>query len=99
MAISAFNMVDSLIQKRNLSELESDFVSCLPLGTDLDVLQMVSNLADLFMSVVQYNGPVAPNIKSVCEIMTKHSPIAYQNLVALNKVSDWPLWNFYIQNK
>lgn len=88
MAISAFNMVDSLIQKRNLSKLESDFVSCLPLGTDLDVLQMVSNLADLFMSVVQYNGPVAPNIKSVCEIMTKHSPIAYQNLVALNKVSD-----------
>lgn len=89
MVVSAFKTVDSLIQKRNLSRLESDFISCHPLGTDLDVLQMVSNLADWFMGTVQYNNEkrLAINIKSVCEIMTK-SPSAYQNLVGLNKVSD-----------
>lgn len=84
---NAFAKVDELIQKRDLSRLGSDFLSCQPLGSDLDVLWMANNLADVFMGTVQYNNEhySSMNIKSMCEVMTQ-GPDAYQNLASLNKI-------------
>jgi serine protease 16 len=83
---SAFKQVDDLLDEKNFDKLSKDFLSCSPIGDNsLDIFQFVSNLADIFMGIVQYNNEGSDsNVKSICAAMTSTSD-AYQNLVTVNK--------------
>ncbi|XP_053123064.1 thymus-specific serine protease [Hemicordylus capensis] len=89
----AFFVVDSLMQAGEQAKLAKDFCSCGPLGGPDDCVEMVSNLADIFMGIVQYNneGVSWGTVASVCRIMTNHSGGSpYQRLMAVT--------NMYLNN-
>lgn len=82
----AFKSVDLLLSQGNYAKLSKDFQSCEPIATKSDAYTFASNLADIFMSVVQYNAEMPGfNITGLCESMTKPGD-AYHNLVQLNDV-------------
>ena len=88
----AFSQIDKMITNQELSQLAKDFNSCEPLSGRGDVYQFVSNLADAFMGVVQYNGEVAEqNITGLCLQMTE-SQDSYANLQKLYQVTVVPLF-------
>ncbi|XP_060113528.1 thymus-specific serine protease [Heteronotia binoei] len=79
----AFSSVDSLIQTGQLEKLAKDFRSCEPLSGSANISNFVSGLADIFMSLVQYNGELG-SVEKLCRIMTNRTVSPYQRLVALN---------------
>ncbi|KAM8952267.1 thymus-specific serine protease [Pelodytes ibericus] len=83
-----FRAVDGLLQSGNASQLEKDFASCGPLHPPEDDSQFVSNLADIFMGAVQYNGEIqGNNVKKLCEIMTTDGVTSpYEGLRKANQV-------------
>ena len=82
----AFKTVDLKLQQRDYAQVAKDFLSCKPIKDKYDVYQFVSNLADIFMAAVQYDG-VGPeySVSNVCSVMTK-SGDPYDNLKFLNQV-------------
>lgn len=82
----AFATVDAKLIGKEFSGLERDFKSCVPFAGPDDLALFASNLADIFMSVVQYNREM-PNsdIRALCAAMINTERSAYQQLVALNE--------------
>jgi serine protease 16 len=82
----AFRQIDIMIAKGLHSQLARDFVSCAPIVYELDVYMFVSNLADIFMGIVQYNNEDlgGMNISVVCDMMTLQNRSAYGSLVQLH---------------
>jgi len=80
---SAFKVVDVMMAAGNWSQLSTDFQSCLPLSLGLDAFQFVSNLADVFMSTVQYNNEAPSfNVENICEVMLVPGDV-YRNLIKI----------------
>ncbi|XP_070578228.1 thymus-specific serine protease-like [Ptychodera flava] len=81
---AAFKTVDQLIQEKQFEKLRKDFISCDDITNPNDTATFISNLADLFMGVVQYNNEMPKwTIEFVCENMTKPGN-PYDNLVKLS---------------
>jgi serine protease 16 len=75
-----------MIDNGDLKQLENDFYACAAIDGKKDIYQFVSNLADAFMGVVQYNLEVpGQTISSLCQQMTS-SEDSYANLQVLFKV-------------
>ncbi|XP_069500482.1 thymus-specific serine protease [Ambystoma mexicanum] len=85
--VEAFLMVDHMLQAGNISQLEKDFSSCESLKGSDDYMEFVSNLADLFMGVVQYNMEIPGNdISKLCSIMTDEKlGTSYDRLMVINQ--------------
>jgi Serine carboxypeptidase S28 len=69
-----------------LTQLASDFHSCHPIASDLDVYSLAANIGGIFQGIVQYNN-MAPsfNVEQICEAMiARGSP--YRNLVDIHEV-------------
>jgi hypothetical protein len=82
----AFKTLDMKLQNLDYESVARDFKSCKPLANKLDVFQLVSNLADIFMSSVQYDGDgPSYSIGNVCAMMTKAGD-PYDNLINVNEV-------------
>ncbi|CAH2314237.1 thymus-specific serine protease [Pelobates cultripes] len=82
-----FQRVDSLLKLGNVTQLEKDFFSCEALRGPDDFSEFVSNLADIFMGAVQYNGEIKGNdVQGLCQIMTTEGmKSAYEGLKKVNK--------------
>ncbi|XP_048339123.1 thymus-specific serine protease-like, partial [Sphaerodactylus townsendi] len=82
----AFSTVDSLIHAKQLEKLAKDFRSCGALKGTSDLIEMVSNLADIFMGAVQYNdeGGQWAIVANLCRIMTNRTDSPYQRLTVIN---------------
>ncbi|KAM3830348.1 thymus-specific serine protease [Vipera latastei] len=83
----AFASLDSMVRAEWLTKLSIDFHSCSPLQGEKDCQALVTNLADVFMGVVQYNNPLIPwsSVSYICGIMTNSSiGSPYQRLIATN---------------
>lgn len=81
--------MDSMVRAEWLTKLSIDFHSCSPLQGEKDCQALVTNLADVFMGVVQYNNPLIPwsSVSYICGIMTNSSiGSPYQRLIATNLV-------------
>ncbi|KAM4640595.1 thymus-specific serine protease [Discoglossus pictus] len=84
--IEAFGVVDSLLQAGNFSQLEKDFLSCEPLQGKDDYSTFVSNLADIFMGAVQYNGETPGiDVRKLCQVMMA-ARSSYNGLKSVNKM-------------
>ncbi|XP_034976666.2 thymus-specific serine protease [Zootoca vivipara] len=84
-----FSAVDTLVHDGALAKLAKDFRSCQELEGSGDCVQLVSNLADIFMLAVQYNNEYMPwsTIANFCRVMTNNKTgSAYQRLMAANNV-------------
>ncbi|XP_053577611.1 thymus-specific serine protease [Bombina bombina] len=80
-----FQSVDSILQTGNTSQLEEDFSSCAPLHGPNDYTEFVSNLADIFMGAVQYNGEGQNiDVRRICQIMTS-AKSGYDGLKSINR--------------
>ncbi|KAF7242447.1 Thymus-specific serine protease [Varanus komodoensis] len=82
----AFSAVDSLVRAGQLARLARDFRSCRALQGPDDSMELLGNLADIFMGPVQYNAE-SPlwTVAHACGPMTDRSKgPAYQRLVAAN---------------
>ncbi|KAJ6663811.1 hypothetical protein lerEdw1_009890 [Lerista edwardsae] len=85
----AFSTVDSLLRAGQLERLEEDFRSCKALEGPDDRVELVGNLAGIFMGTVQYNdeGLKFATVRHLCGIMTNSSAgSTYQRLIAVNNV-------------
>ncbi|KAJ8280264.1 hypothetical protein GJAV_G00052460 [Gymnothorax javanicus] len=89
----AFTAVEAKLLGGNQTQVGKDFNSCNPLEGPEDQIELVQNLADIFMGTVQYNRMGAPlTIEKLCTIMTNKSEVfeeaeeAYDRLVKLVKV-------------
>ncbi|KAM4696385.1 thymus-specific serine protease [Rhinophrynus dorsalis] len=81
-----FRAVDSLIQLKNFTQLEKDFSSCGSLHGPDDYREFVSNLADIFMGAVQYNGmSLGGSVMKICQLMTEGQS-AYEGLKSVNQM-------------
>ncbi|XP_062995867.1 thymus-specific serine protease [Elgaria multicarinata webbii] len=83
----AFSTVDNLVRARQLAKLAKDFRSCEPLEGMDDSVQLLYNLADIFMGAVQYNGAFSflPTVADLCSVMTNNrTGSTYQRLVTVN---------------
>ncbi|XP_013421400.1 thymus-specific serine protease [Lingula anatina] len=82
----AFSQVDDMLKRGQHRHLAEDFQSCGDISSHYDTVTFVSNLADHFMSVVQYNGEMPNvNISRLCQMMTGSSD-PYYNLMTINKM-------------
>ncbi|XP_078517215.1 thymus-specific serine protease-like [Lissotriton helveticus] len=83
----AFDTVDHMLQTANITQLEKDFSSCESLKGSDDYIEFVSNLADIFMGVVQYNMEMPGNdISKLCNTMTDESlRTSYRRLMVINQ--------------
>ncbi|XP_078517213.1 thymus-specific serine protease-like [Lissotriton helveticus] len=83
----AFDRVDHMLQTANITQLEKDFSSCESLKGSDDYIEFVSNLADIFMGVVQYNMEMPGNdISKLCNTMTDESlGTSYRRLMVINQ--------------
>ena len=76
-----------MVDNKELAKLSADFMSCKPVSSSQDVYQMASNLADIFMSTVQYNEETPSlTVDGICKNMTQPSAQPYTVLQSLNKV-------------
>ncbi|XP_077141822.1 thymus-specific serine protease [Ranitomeya variabilis] len=82
----SFQAVDSILHSGNVSKLEKDFYSCLPLRAPEDYREFVSNLADIFMGAVQYNMETpGSDVRKICDrIVSAES--AYEGLRIVNSM-------------
>ncbi|XP_039225125.1 thymus-specific serine protease [Crotalus tigris] len=83
----AFSSVDSMVRAGWLAKLGIDFHSCSPLQGDRDCQALVTNLADIFMGVVQYNNAIIlwSSVRNICSIMTNSSiGSPYRRLIVIN---------------
>ncbi|XP_029475256.1 thymus-specific serine protease-like isoform X2 [Rhinatrema bivittatum] len=85
--VDSFHTVDGMLQAGRTSQLEKDFCSCQALQGSEDYGEFASNLADIFMGTVQYNGEMpGRDIRAVCDIMTNASlGSSYSRLMAINQ--------------
>lgn len=75
-----------MIQANQTVQLEKDFLSCGSLSEKNDQMVFVTNLANIFKGVVQFNNKFPGiNIQYVCKQMTK-SDDSYKNLQMVYKV-------------
>nr|XP_033812628.1 thymus-specific serine protease isoform X2 [Geotrypetes seraphini] len=83
----SFRTVDQMLKAGNTSQLEKDFCSCEGLQGSEDYTEFISNLADIFMGTVQYNGETSDrDIRRVCDTMTRTSlGSSYRRLMAINQ--------------
>uniref|UniRef100_A0A8C7YKA8 Thymus-specific serine protease n=1 Tax=Oryzias sinensis TaxID=183150 RepID=A0A8C7YKA8_9TELE len=88
----AFAAVEAELLTGNLSQVAGDFNCCqIPKNLD-DQIELMQNLADLFMGTVQYNEEgVLLSIKELCDLMTNVSGEdkdmdAYSRLIKLTQV-------------
>ncbi|XP_078236223.1 thymus-specific serine protease isoform X1 [Pogona vitticeps] len=88
--MEAFLSVQHLVRAGQLTTLAKDFRSCGALEGFNDCLEMLSNLADIFMGAVQYNnegGALWGNVASLCRIMINNNTGSpYQRLIEANNV-------------
>ncbi|XP_054855282.1 thymus-specific serine protease [Eublepharis macularius] len=84
----AFSTVDSLIHAKQMEKLAKDFHSCAALTEASDLVELVGNLASVFMGAVQYNdkGVVWGSVAGLCRIMTNSTGSPYQRLMVVNNM-------------
>ena len=76
-----------MLTEKQYDKLSKDFQSCEVVKDEQDASQLAANLADVFMSTVQYNAEIPGlNVTGLCGIMTKPGD-PYKNLALLNDVS------------
>jgi Serine carboxypeptidase S28 len=83
----AFKTIDGMFAAGLRSRLKLDFNLCNEISSDHDAYTFVANLADVFMSVVQYNSEALLNVNQLCKFMLAPGT-AYKNLVRLHRVTN-----------
>ena len=81
----AFKVIDEMLADKRRTQLKRDFELCAAIVSDDDAFAFVTNLADIFMAAVQYNGFGSSSVAKLCKAMLMPGT-PYQKLVNIHRV-------------
>ncbi|KAM7399701.1 hypothetical protein PAMP_018949 [Pampus punctatissimus] len=83
----AFAAVEAVLMGGNASQVAADFGCCQIAEDPDDQIELMQNLADIFMGTVQYNEEgVLMSIHEVCDVMTNRSGVYEEDMEAYNRL-------------